>query len=283
MHRIAYVEIDGGPRLRCYSPPDLAIHEGDQCIVEADKVLEFGRVARLEDAVSDSSGARNLPSVVRRATLQDQTKVNESALMSKMALESCSAKVEKYELKMRLIRVRYSFDRSVLMVLFSAEERVDFREMVKELIGELRTCVEMKQIGVRDEAGITGGLGPCGRRLCCCTWLHNFESINVKMAKTQRLSLNPGTIGGMCGRLKCCLRYEYETYRELNRRLPRDGATVRCPGGKGYVIDKNILAERVRIRLDDERVLEYDADNVETVWGEEEVAPVLPALPPWEV
>jgi len=169
------------------------------------------------------------------------------------------------------VRVKYSFDRSVLVILFAAEERVDFQEMVKEISDELRTRVEMKQIGIRDEAGITGGLGPCGRNLCCCTWLNNFESINVKMAKIQRLSLNPGAISGMCGRLKCCLLYEYENYRELGRLLPRDGAAVKCPDGKGYVIDKDILAQRVRVRLDDERVLEYGADDVETIWSEKRV------------
>lgn len=267
MPRTAYVEIDDEPRVRCFIPSNLAIHESDQCIVEVDNVLEFGLVAGFEDAGGDFSAERKLPKIIRRATLQDQAKANENKLMSKMAMDTCSTKIEKYDLEMRLIRVRYSFDRSVLRVLFSAEKRVDFRETVKELAVELHTRIEMKQIGVRDEAGVTGGLGPCGRRLCCCTWLHNFESINVKMAKTQRLSLNPGAISGMCSRLKCCLRYEYENYNELNKRLPRDGAAVHCPEGNGYVIDKNILAQRLKICLDDERVLEYSADEVETVWA----------------
>lgn len=267
MHIIAYVEIGEGLRLRCYKPPDLAIHEGDECIIEVDKVLEFGRVTSFEDGAADSFAEKNLPKVIRRATLQDQAKAKESALMSKMAMETCAVKAEKHELEIRLVGVRYSFDRSVLVILFAAEERVDFREMVKEISDELRTHVEMKQIGIRDEAGIIGGLGPCGRNLCCCTWLHTFESINVKMAKIQRLSLNPGAISGMCGRLKCCLLYEYENYRELGRLLPHDGAAVKCPDGKGYVIDKDILAQRVRVRLDDERVLEYGADDVETMWS----------------
>jgi len=265
MYCTANVEIGDGARFRCYRPPDLAIHEGDECIVEADRVLEFGRVVGLDDAGADAGPETKLPKLLRRATLQDKAKAEESALRSRMAMETCTARAEKYELKIRLIRVRYSFDRSVLMVLFTAEDRVDFREMVKELAGELRTRVEMKQVGVRDEAGMIGGLGPCGRKLCCSTWLHNFEFINVSMATTQRLSLNPGAINGMCGRLKCCLRYEYPGYKEFDKRLPRDGAHVRCPEGEGSVIDKDVLAQRVKIRLDDDRVLEHGVDDVETI------------------
>lgn len=270
MYHIAYVEVDDGPRLRCYSPPDLAIHEGDQCIVEADRMVEFGRVVRLEECELESSSEKKMPKVLHRATLQDKAKADENALMNKIAMETCTARAEKYELNIRLIRVRYSFDRAVLIVLFKAEERVDCREMVNELAGELRTRVEMKQIGVRDEAGFVGGVGPCGRRLCCSTWLHHFESVNVKMAKIQGLSLNPGAISGMCGRLKCCLRYEYEQYRELGRYLPREGACVQCPGGKGHVIGKNIPAQRVRVRMDDDRVLEYGADEVKNLVGKRE-------------
>lgn len=264
MSRFALVEIEDGPRLRCYCEPDLAIHVGDRCVVEADNVLEAGRVAELEESDAAPSG-RKTAKVLRCATLQDQAKAKENALRSKMALDSCMAKVEKYKLEMRLGRVRYSFDRKVLMVLFTAESRVDFREMVKELAGELHTRVEMKQIGVRDEAGHIGGMGPCGRAMCCCSWLHRFESINVKMAKAQGLSLNPATISGMCGRLKCCLRYEYDQYRELGRKIPREGAMVECPEGKGKVIGRDVLAQRVRVRIDQDRIVEFDADDVKTI------------------
>jgi cell fate regulator YaaT (PSP1 superfamily) len=125
----------------------------------------------------------------------------------------------------------------------------------------------MRQIGVRDEAGIIGGVASCGRALCCCTWLHAFAPINVRMAKTQRMSLNPVTISGMCGRLKCCLRYEYDCYREMGRDLPFDGSVVECPGGRGCVVDRNILARRLRVRLEDNRVQEYAAEQVACVRG----------------
>jgi len=266
MWRTAYVEVDDGRQLKCHVPRDLAIHQGDLCIIETDNVQNVAKVVDFQKNESGSVDGDKSPRVLRCATLQDQAKASENALMGKMAMETCQAKVEKYELDLRLIRVRYSFNRLVLTVVFHAKGRVDYREMVKELAGELVTRIEMKQIGVRDVAGIVGGLGPCGRRLCCATWLHSFESVNVKMAKMQRLSLNPGAISGMCGRLKCCLRYEYDTYEELERELPREGLRVQCPDGKGCVIGRNILAQRVKVRLNDDRVLEYNVNQVKKTW-----------------
>lgn len=265
--RVVFIDIDDGPHVRCVSPAELSLHEGDQCIVEADKLLEFGHVAGVDELGSIPARDANTPHVLRRATLQDVAKANENIRMNKMAMKTCTAKAENFNLAMRLVKVRYSFDRSVLMVLFTADERIDFREMIKDLVAELHARVEMKQIGVRDEAGIVGGIGPCGRGLCCCSWLHHFESINVKMAKTQRLSLNPAAMSGMCGRLKCCLRYEYDCYRDMGKRLPRDGDCVRCREGAGVVIDKNILEQMVKVRLDDQRIVECSADSVQIVAG----------------
>jgi cell fate regulator YaaT (PSP1 superfamily) len=261
MYRIATVETDVGEVVQCVSPEGLAIHVGDRCIYDASQVLEIGQITAVVDKQSDSPDGA-MPKVVRCATLQDQAKARENDLMSKMAMDSCETKVGELGLDMRLVQVRFSFDRKHLTVLFSAEERVDFRELVKQLASEHHTRVEMRQIGVRDEAAMIGGIGPCGRNLCCCTWMKNFESINVKMAKTQRLSLNPGAISGMCGRLKCCLRYEHEQYRECSRGLPRDGALVEGPDGRGCVIDQNIMCRCVRVRLEDERILDYDVDDL---------------------
>lgn len=265
MDSVVYIEVDEGTRVKCSCPSELVLHEGAQCVFEAEKILDFGQVAVRGEETVDPAKAVGMGRVVRRATLQDQAKANENALMSRMALKTCTENAQKHNLPMRLVRVRYSFDRAVLLVLFVAEERIDFREMVKELAAEFRTRVEMRQIGVRDEAGIIGGLGVCGRTLCCCSWLHHFASINVKMAKCQRVSLNPGAMGGMCGRLKCCLRFEYDGYREVSRILPNDGDLVQCPDGKGRVVDKNVLAQRVRVRLDDERMFEYRADEVHVI------------------
>lgn len=265
MDCMVYIDVDNGPHLKCICAAELSLHDGDQCIIEAEKLLEFGRVSGPDDSGTVLPRDGVAPRVLRRATLQDQAKANENVLMNKIAMKTCSAKAEKFNLAMGLVKVRYSFDRSVLMVLFTADDRIDFREMIKELSGEIHARVEMKQIGVRDEAGIVGGIGPCGRGMCCCTWLHHFESINVKMAKAQRLSLNPAAMSGMCGRLKCCLRYEYDCYRELGKRLPRDGDAVKCPEGTGIVIDKNVLDQIVKVRLDDHRIVQCGVDSVQVI------------------
>jgi cell fate regulator YaaT (PSP1 superfamily) len=262
VYRTVEVQFDDGIKLTCWSPSSLAIHRGDQCIVEVDRVPEFGRILRFVEVNGDSAMGDRMPKVVRCATLQDQAKAHENALMNKMARETCSAKIRKLGLPMRLVRTRYSFDRAVLAVLFTAETNVDYRDLVKALAGELRTRVEMKQIGVRDEAGMLGGMGPCGRRLCCADWLRSFASVNVKMAKVQRLSLNPTSIGGMCGRLKCCLRYEDDTYRKLDRNLPRDGVEVECSEGTGCVVDKDVLSQIVKVRLDEGRIVECGVNDI---------------------
>jgi cell fate regulator YaaT (PSP1 superfamily) len=265
MYRVVDVEVEPGTPVRCYSPPELAIHEGDLCIVTREKVLEFGRIVNFSTAPGEMPRAEKSATVLRRATLQDQSRADENALMSKMAVDKCSAAAEKHGFKIRLVRVRYSFDRGVLAILFSADEKLDVRELAQDLGQELRTRVELKQIGVRDEAAIIGGVGSCGRQLCCCTWLHKFASINVKMAKTQGLSLNPGAIGGNCGRLKCCLNYERDHYLELEKGLPGQGARVECPSGEGCVVERNILAQRLRVRLDDDRILDCGATEVKEI------------------
>lgn len=267
MVRLAVVEIENGPDLACCCDVSLAIHVGDACIVQCERALEYGRVASFEDREDGTVEDCGLPRLLRRATLQDQAREQEDALRSKMARDTCESKVRQLGLPMRLVRVRYSFDRKVLSVLFTAEDRVDFRELVRALASELGAHIEMRQIGVRDEAAIVGGLGPCGRQLCCCSWLSHFESINVKMAKSQNLSLNPGAINGMCGRLKCCLRYEYDQYRDLVRRVPKEGTVVRCAEGTGRVISRDILAQQVKVRLEDDRICDFAAADVERVDG----------------
>jgi len=266
MTRTANVEIEeGGPQLCCFCPPAVAIHIGDSCIVEVDKVLEFGRVTSIDESETSDRIDKSIM-IVRQATLRDQAAVVENSLRSKMAKDSCTQAAEKHGLEIRFVRVRYNFDRTVLRVLFGSDQNVDTRDMVKELANELHTLLDMKQIGVRDEAGFIGGMGPCGRQMCCCSWLKDFESVNVKMAKAQRLSLNPSAISGNCGRLKCCLRYEYDLYKEMGRHLPRQGACVKCPNGKGWVVGRNILAQKIRVSLEDERIAEFDASEVTETW-----------------
>ena len=258
------VRLEHGPDVTGHSGPELAIHVGDLCVLKCDRGLEFGQVTRLEDVESPGADVSKTPLVLRRATLQDQSRARENAVLGKMAHGLCSRKITELRLDMHLISVRYAFDRSLLAVTFMAEERVDFRELLKQLSGELKAQVEMRQVGVRDTARMVGGLGACGQSLCCARWLKEFEAVSVKMAKTQRLSLNPNTISGMCGRLKCCLRFEQDGYTACSQGFPHDGARVRCPQGAGWVFDKDILGRRVKVRLDDNRILEFPVDEVKT-------------------
>lgn len=261
MYRTLKVRLEDGWDLACTSPAELAIHVGDWCVVQDGRTHEYGQVVELQE-VADGSPATRGAMAVRRATLQDQSRARENALHGKMAMPTCMQKVAERKLPLRIIHARFSFDRTVFTATFTAEERVDFRDLVRDLSTALKAHVELKQIGVRDAAGRIGGLGPCGQTMCCCRWLRHFDAVGVKMAKQQNLALNPGTISGMCGRLKCCLRYEHDTYREMAQGLPREGAIVECEEGRAMVIDRDVLRRRLRVRLQDNRVFEYAADQV---------------------
>lgn len=258
MYRALKILLEDGSILAGGSPADLAIHQGDWCVLQHGRVLEYGRVQKLDE--SDAPRVPDgLPTVLRRATLQDQTKAHENSLHARMAMTTCQHKALAHKLPLKLLSVRYSFDRSILSITFTAEDRVDYREFLKDISGELKTHIEMRQIGVRDASGRVGGMGTCGRRMCCATWLKKFDAVGVKMAKQQRLALNPTTISGMCSRLKCCLRYEHDTYRELSLAMPGDGDEVQIPEGRGYVVDRDIPRQRVKVRLEDNRVFDYPA------------------------
>lgn len=261
MFKLLLVDCDAAKGLRCACPDDMAIGPSDVCILEIGKVQEIGRVV---SAVSGEPVADReaLPLVLRRATMQDQARASENQLMARSAARKCREKIAQRNMDMRLVSVRYVFDRSKLIVFFAADGYVDFRELVQDLASEVRTRVEMRQIGPRDAAGMIGGLAPCGRKLCCSVWLKEFDNINIRMAKAQGLSLNPSVINGMCGRLKCCMRHEYNGYLELGRELPPEGCRVECAGGCGSVISRSVLRQKVKVAMDDRRVLDVDARDV---------------------
>ena len=257
-YRALHILLEDGNVLSGAGPEDLAIHAGDWCVLQNGRILEYGRVQKLEER----DGPRipeGIPVALRRATLQDQSKAHENSVHARMAFTTCQHKAAAHKLPFKILSVRYSFDRLILSVTFTAEERVDYREFLKDVSGELKTHVDMRQIGVRDASGRVGGMGTCGRRLCCSVWLKKFEAVGVKMAKQQRLALNPATISGMCGRLKCCLRYEQDVYGELAKGMPGDGDEVQIPEGRGIVVDRDIPRQRVKVRLDDNRLFEYPA------------------------
>jgi cell fate regulator YaaT (PSP1 superfamily) len=234
-----------------FSPNQLNIAVGDPVIVETARGVEFGIVACGPKDILTSEVVSPLKPVVRKASAEDQQRAKENEVKEKEALDICISKVAKHELPMKLVDVEYTFDRNKLVFYFTADGRVDFRELVKDLAAVFRTRIELRQIGVRDEAKMIGGLGCCGRPMCCASFLGDFEPVSIKMAKEQNLSLNPAKISGVCGRLMCCLRYEYEAYKACKQGLPKVGQEVKTAKGAAKVIDVDILRRLVRLDYGD--------------------------------
>lgn len=266
MYRIYYAKVENGTRHRCYAPEVLDFHPGECCVIQCEKNLEYGRILLLEaEQEHDPADEGATAKILRRATAQDSERARENQELSEEASRLGREKIQQHGLPMRLVGAVYTFDRNRVIFYFTAEGRVDFRDLVCDLARDLGARVELRQIGVRDEAGMIGGIGPCGRQLCCSSWLHEFASIHVRMAKDQRLSLNPANISGMCGRLKCCLRYEHATYRELIRALPPEGSQVKCPQGTGRVVGKNVLKGTLLVEFEGGSVVELPAARAKGV------------------
>ena len=224
---------------------------GDRAIVETSRGIECGEVAADNRFVDEEKVVMPLKSALRHATEDDIARVEENARLEKQAFAKCEEKIAAHGLDMKLVDVEYTFDNSKIIFYFTADGRVDFRELVKDLAAVFRTRIELRQIGVRDEAKMMGGLGICGRPFCCSQFLGEFAPVSVKMAKEQGLSLNPTKISGTCGRLMCCLKYEQEGYEELIRTTPRVGAAVKTPEGAGTVIDINLMTGMLSIKMND--------------------------------
>jgi cell fate regulator YaaT (PSP1 superfamily) len=261
---ICKVAITDAIQLDCIGPASLGLKKNDWCIVKCERHDDYGRVTHVGGTPPIGYDLRNAPKLSRRATLVDQGKAHENQVRSKGFHRTAVEKIAAHDLPMRLVGTHYAFDRKLVIFLFTAPGRVDFRELLKDLNSALQTRVELRQIGPRDQAGVIGGLGTCGRALCCSTFLTNFVSINVKMAKDQGISLNPSNIIGACGRLKCCLAYEHEGYKLLLKSLPRVGTKCSCNGCDGKIIDRNPLTQTVRVALEDGSVVTVNADEVVT-------------------
>lgn len=236
-----------------FAPGELTLKIGDKVIVETARGIECGEVAMGNKEVADEEIPQPLKNVIRVATQEDLAHVAENAAREKSAFAICSKKIEAHKLEMKLVDVEYTFDNSKILFYFTADGRVDFRELVKDLASVFRTRIELRQIGVRDEAKMLGGLGVCGRPLCCSTFLGGFQPVSIKMAKEQGLSLNPVKISGTCGRLMCCLKYEQEAYQDLLRSTPTVNSLVMTPEGRGVVTDVNLLTGILHIKLENEQ------------------------------
>ena len=232
-----------------FDPDGEEMNKGDLVVVETSRGVECGEVAMANRQIPDSEISFPLKKMLRRATKEDIERVNENREKEKKAFELCEQKINEHKLKMKLINVEYTFDNNKILFYFTADGRIDFRELVKDLAYVFRTRIELRQIGVRDEAKMLGGLGICGRQFCCKTFLGDFQPVSIKMAKEQGMSLNPVKISGTCGRLMCCLKYEQEAYTDLLKKTPKIGALVSTPDGKGSVVDVNLITGILSVSL----------------------------------
>ena len=231
-----------------FDPDEIEINKGQNVVVETARGVEFGEVVVGPKEIHEDDIVAPLKKVLRIATTEDEVQNNQNITKEKEAFEVCIEKIAKHQLDMKLIDVEYTFDNNKVIFYFTADGRVDFRELVKDLAAIFKTRIELRQIGVRDEAKMIGGLGPCGKSLCCATWLGDFEPVSIKMAKEQNLSLNPSKISGICGRLMCCLKYEHEMYQSLREDLPEIGEKIQTPDGIGIVVENSVLLECVKVR-----------------------------------
>ena len=267
MTKVIGVRFRTAGKIYFFAPGKLNIQTGDKVIVETARGGEFGTVVTGEKEVEDDKIMQPLKPVIRIATAEDKKKDAKNRDKEKEAFGICLEKIRKHGLEMKLIDAEYTFDNNKVLFYFTADGRIDFRELVKDLASVFRTRIELRQIGVRDETKIRGGIGICGRPLCCHTYLSEFAPVSIKMAKEQNLSLNPTKISGVCGRLMCCLTNEEETYEELNSHLPSNGDHVTTPEGlRGDVQSVNVLRQLVKVVVtldnDEKEIREYKATEL---------------------
>ena len=257
MEGMIFVRLRDSGQAYPYNAAGFDLKEGDYVIVEHDRGLDYGQVVLKGDSLAPEQGAKDIPKkVVRLARENDLKQIKENRVKAKEAFSACVKKISEHKLDMKLVQAEFSFDRSKIIFYFTANGRVDFRELVKDLAKIFKARIELRQIGVRDEARHFGGFGPCGRELCCAKFLKDFEPVTIKMAKEEGLPLNPPKISGLCGRLMCCLSFEYETYKLLSKGLPREGERVHTEKGKGKVISVNVFKRSASVELEDGTVIE---------------------------
>ena len=265
MVKVAGVRFKTAGKVYYFDPDELDVKTGDSVIVETARGMEFGTVTMDVCDVDESEIVAPLKKIIRIANEKDHKQHIENVKKKERAMALCQEKIDKHGLVMKLIDVEYTFDNSKVVFYFTADGRVDFRELVKDLAGVFKMRIELRQIGVRDEAKMLGGIGSCGRALCCHSWLSDFEPVSIKMAKVQNLSLNPAKISGICGRLMCCLKYENDIYMEFRKGMPDVGERVKTPDGTAKVVDTNILERTVKVRLflDDKPKGKNSEDNAD--------------------
>jgi len=251
MDGIILVRLRDSGQVYPYNSGNLTLKEGDYVIVEHDRGLDYGQIVSPKEAVADKNSKEAPKKIVRLAREYDIRQIQDNRLKAKEAFSICTKKIEECKLEMKLVQAEYSFDRSKIIFYFTADGRVDFRNLVKDLAKIFKARIELRQIGVRDEARLFGGFGSCGRELCCRKFLKDFEPVTIKMAKEEGLPLNPPKISGLCGRLMCCLYFEYETYKLLSKGMPREGERIHTQQGKGKVTGINVFKRTATVELEE--------------------------------
>ena len=268
MKNIVGVKFKETGRIYYFNPGGLRFKKDDDVIVETEQGEKFGKIAIQNREIENEKVLKPLKRVLRVATNKDKKRYEECKKIEKEAFKECQKKIKEHKLNMTLTNVECKFDNSKILFYFTSDERVDFRELVRDLASIYKTRIELRQIGVRDEVRRIGGYGVCGRELCCCSYLNNFEAVSIKMAKEQNMSLNPSKISGNCGRLMCCLKYENDVYEEKLKRLPNVGAIVKTEDGEGEVDNVEILKEilRVKMKKDDGYIYKkYNLNDVQII------------------
>ncbi|MCI8273836.1 MAG: stage 0 sporulation family protein [Clostridia bacterium] len=268
MKKIIGVRFKRLGKIYFFDPKWLEVKKGDSVIVETSQGEEIAEVLIPNRMIEEEKVVAPLKKVLRLASPRDLKHAEECRKKEKEAFEVCNKKIKEHKLEMTLTDVEYKFDNSKILFYFTADGRVDFRELVRDLASIYKTRIELRQIGVRDEVKRIGGNGVCGRELCCCSFLSDFETVSIKMAKEQNISLNPSKISGNCGRLMCCLKYEQEVYEEKLKRLPNIGAIVKTPDGKGEIDSIETLKEVVRVKFRDGDIFKYkkyDAKDITVI------------------
>ena len=262
MEKIFVLKLENGSVLETRADSELGLGVHDICVFHKDFFEDLGEITRELDAPSMTSRIEELPQIVRKAAQAELATSNENYRKARNAMPTVQDWIDKLDLKMTPVNAHYSLDNKLLTVQFCADGRVDFRELVKELSRALATRIELRQIGVRDETGIFGGIAVCGQPLCCSRFLKEFNSINVKMAKEQDLSLTPSSISGVCGRLKCCLKFEHDVYLELEKDMPRKGEYCDTPAGRGKICDRNLLSRKVSVAFESGNISSFSVDEI---------------------
>lgn len=254
MVEIIGIRFKEGGKIYYFDPVNLKFQKDEMAVVETVRGIEIGKIELSNREIPEEEAVLPLRPVIRKATDEDIKKLAEIKKKEKNALEICEHKIKEHNLDMKLVDVEYTFDCSKILFYFTADGRVDFRELVKSLASVFKTRIELRQIGIRDQAKMLGGLGICGRPLCCKSFLTDFHPVSIKMAKEQNLSLNPTKISGCCGRLMCCLKYENDTYEEMLKYVPKVDALVKTPDGNGKVVDTNVLTGIIKVKLESNEI-----------------------------